>query len=158
MDGHDDDTNNADHDYHQHHTTIWSTILAGRRRGRPHSIHSSCEAPLLSDGQVHVVFEPTGLAAARMDIQALRVVKIPALAIETVCCSVSPSRECGLRAVRYTSLQTSCHTCRCSIHRHHSERVHRCEWNGNVEPHKQIDERNLNCTSRAQVVSSRNHA
>lgn len=32
-------------------------------------------------------FEPTGLAAARMDVRALRVVMIPAFAMETVCCS-----------------------------------------------------------------------
>lgn len=32
-------------------------------------------------------FEPIGLAAARTDVRALRVVIIPALAIETVCCS-----------------------------------------------------------------------
>jgi hypothetical protein len=31
--------------------------------------------------------EPTGLAAARMDVRALRVVMMPAFAIETVCCS-----------------------------------------------------------------------
>jgi hypothetical protein len=32
-------------------------------------------------------FDPTGLAAARIDALALRVVIIPALAIDTVCCS-----------------------------------------------------------------------
>ena len=31
--------------------------------------------------------EPTGLAAARIDVRALRVVMMPAFAIETVCCS-----------------------------------------------------------------------
>lgn len=31
--------------------------------------------------------DPTGLAAARMDVRALSVVMIPALAMETVCCS-----------------------------------------------------------------------
>lgn len=31
--------------------------------------------------------EPTGLAAASMEVRALRVVIIPAFAIETVCCS-----------------------------------------------------------------------
>lgn len=31
--------------------------------------------------------DPIGFAAARMDVLALRVVMIPALAIETVCCS-----------------------------------------------------------------------
>lgn len=30
-----------------------------------------------------------GLAAARMEVRALRVVVIPALAIETVCCSIT---------------------------------------------------------------------
>lgn len=32
-------------------------------------------------------FEPTGLAAARMDVRALSVVMMPAFAMETVCCS-----------------------------------------------------------------------
>lgn len=32
-------------------------------------------------------FDPTGLAAARMDVRAFRVVMMPALAMETVCCS-----------------------------------------------------------------------
>jgi hypothetical protein len=32
-------------------------------------------------------FEPTGFAAARIDVRALSVVMMPALAIETVCCS-----------------------------------------------------------------------
>ncbi|KAH9955212.1 hypothetical protein BGW80DRAFT_371152 [Lactifluus volemus] len=40
-DDHDADADDADDDHHRHHTTIWSTILAGRRRGRPHSIHGS---------------------------------------------------------------------------------------------------------------------
>ena len=31
--------------------------------------------------------EPTGLAAARIDVVALRVVMMPTLAMETVCCS-----------------------------------------------------------------------
>lgn len=38
-------------------------------------------------GQLRLYFDPTGLAAARMDVRALRVVIIPALAMETVCCS-----------------------------------------------------------------------
>ncbi|KAH9970327.1 hypothetical protein BGW80DRAFT_1461445 [Lactifluus volemus] len=40
-DDHDADADDADDDHHRHHTTIWSTILTGRRRGRPHSIHGS---------------------------------------------------------------------------------------------------------------------
>ena len=32
-------------------------------------------------------FDPMGLAAARIDVRAFSVVMIPALAIETVCCS-----------------------------------------------------------------------
>jgi hypothetical protein len=32
-------------------------------------------------------FDPTGLAAAKMEVLALRVVIMPALAMETVCCS-----------------------------------------------------------------------
>ena len=32
-------------------------------------------------------FEPIGFAAARMDVRAFSVVMIPALAMETVCCS-----------------------------------------------------------------------
>ena len=36
-------------------------------------------------------FDPTGLAAARMEVRALRVVMMPALAMETVCCSYRTS-------------------------------------------------------------------
>ena len=32
-------------------------------------------------------FDPIGFAAARMEVRALSVVMMPALAIETVCCS-----------------------------------------------------------------------
>ena len=38
-------------------------------------------------GHLGLYLDPTGLAAAKMDVRALRVVIIPALAIETVCCS-----------------------------------------------------------------------
>ena len=38
-------------------------------------------------GRLTSYLEPTGLAAARTDVRALRVVIIPAFAIETVCCS-----------------------------------------------------------------------
>ena len=38
-------------------------------------------------------FDPTGLAAARMDVLALRVVIIPALAIDTVCCSYEMKKK-----------------------------------------------------------------
>ena len=39
-------------------------------------------------GRLTSYLEPTGLAAARTDVRALRVVIIPAFAIETVCCSL----------------------------------------------------------------------
>lgn len=42
-------------------------------------------------GRVGSYRELIGFAAARMDVRALRVVMIPALAIETVCCSYSLS-------------------------------------------------------------------
>lgn len=38
-------------------------------------------------GQLRLYLLPTGLAPARMDVRALSVVMMPALAIETVCCS-----------------------------------------------------------------------
>ena len=38
-------------------------------------------------GKSLMYFEPTGFAAARIEVLALRVVIIPAFAIETVCCS-----------------------------------------------------------------------
>ena len=38
-------------------------------------------------GRFTSYFDPTGLAAARMEVRALRVVIMPALAMETVCCS-----------------------------------------------------------------------
>ena len=39
-------------------------------------------------GRLTSYLEPTGLAAARTDVRALRVVIIPAFAIDTVCCSL----------------------------------------------------------------------
>lgn len=39
-------------------------------------------------GRFTSYFDPTGLAAARRDVRALRVVMMPALAIDTVCCSL----------------------------------------------------------------------
>lgn len=38
-------------------------------------------------GSLGLYFELTGLAAARIDVRAFSVVMMPALAIETVCCS-----------------------------------------------------------------------
>jgi hypothetical protein len=38
-------------------------------------------------GQFGLYLDPTGLAAARIDVLAFKVVMIPALATETVCCS-----------------------------------------------------------------------
>ena len=38
-------------------------------------------------GQLRLYLLPTGLAAARIEVRALSVVMMPALAIETVCCS-----------------------------------------------------------------------
>lgn len=38
-------------------------------------------------GQLRLYLDPTGFAPARMDVRALSVVMMPALAIETVCCS-----------------------------------------------------------------------
>lgn len=45
-------------------------------------------------GQLRLYFDPTGFAAARMDVRAFKVVMMPALAIDTVCCS------CGSSTVR----------------------------------------------------------
>ena len=38
-------------------------------------------------GHFKLYFEPTGFAAARIDVRALSVVMMPAFAMETVCCS-----------------------------------------------------------------------
>lgn len=38
-------------------------------------------------GRLTSYFDPTGLAAAKIEVRAFKVVMIPALAIETVCCS-----------------------------------------------------------------------
>src|SRR5690242_12069410 len=40
-------------------------------------------------GRLTLYFDPIGLAEARMELRALRVVMIPALAIDTVCCSIT---------------------------------------------------------------------
>ena len=38
-------------------------------------------------GHSRIYFDPTGLAAAKIEVRALRVVIIPAFAMDTVCCS-----------------------------------------------------------------------
>lgn len=43
-------------------------------------------------GQLRLYLEPTGLAAAKIEVLALSVVMIPALAIDTVCCSITSWR------------------------------------------------------------------
>lgn len=80
--------------------------------------------------------EPTGFAAARIDDRAFKVVIIPALAIETVCCSWR--RRCqspaindladppSLRAAHFVSRLTSCRTHQCNKHHRRSEQGHRC--------------------------------
>src|SRR5271154_389446 len=40
-------------------------------------------------GRLGLYFEPMGLADARMLVRALRVVMMPALAMDTVCCSMT---------------------------------------------------------------------
>jgi hypothetical protein len=56
-------------------------------------------------GRLTSYLEPTGLAAARTDVRALRVVIIPAFAIETVCCSLAQQlARFGLRQVGKTRL------------------------------------------------------
>jgi len=39
-------------------------------------------------GRLTSFFDPTGFAAAKIEVRALRVVMIPAFAMETVCCSL----------------------------------------------------------------------
>jgi len=51
-------------------------------------------------GQLRLYFDPTGLAAARIEVRALRVVMIPAFAIETVCCSYRRMRAGELTVKR----------------------------------------------------------
>lgn len=46
-------------------------------------------------------FEPTGLAAARIEVRALRVVMMPAFAMETVCCSCTHMKLGVVRGVLY---------------------------------------------------------
>ena len=50
-------------------------------------------------GHLRLYFDPTGFAAARIDVRAFSVVIIPAFAIETVCCSYS--EMCEQSSVRY---------------------------------------------------------
>lgn len=61
---------------------VWIKVEERQLRGR-----RAQEARAGRRGVDVLYLEPTGLAAARMDVRALRVVMIPALAIETVCCS-----------------------------------------------------------------------
>lgn len=48
-------------------------------------------------GQLRLYLDPTGLAAARMEVRAFRVVMIPALAMEMVCCSYGVRKVSAMR-------------------------------------------------------------
>ena len=48
-------------------------------------------------GQLRLYLDPTGFAAARIDVRAFRVVMIPAFAIDTVCCSYRLMQIVSLR-------------------------------------------------------------
>lgn len=76
------------------------TKCLARRRSFPSSILSSTRysrsnremrvggrSMLRVIGQARLYLDPTGFAAARMEVRAFNVVMIPAFAIETVCCS-----------------------------------------------------------------------
>ena len=43
-------------------------------------------------GHFRLYLDPTGFAAAKIDVRAFSVVMMPALAIETVCCSITSCR------------------------------------------------------------------
>ena len=64
-------------------------------------------------GRLTSYFDPTGLAAARIDVRALRVVIMPALAMETVCCSyINISIRGSTRQLNEDGTMTSCKTLR----------------------------------------------
>ena len=48
-------------------------------------------------GQLRLYLDPTGFAAARIEVRAFRVVMIPAFAIDTVCCSYRLMQIVSLR-------------------------------------------------------------
>ena len=64
-----------------------STVSSTRYNRSNLEINVGGRSMFLVIGKSGSYFELTGLAAARMDVRAFKVVIIPALAIETVCCS-----------------------------------------------------------------------
>ena len=101
--------------------------------------------------------EPTGFAAAKIDVRAFKVVIIPALAIETVCCSWwTPDQSRisftfadvpSLRAAHFASRLTSCRTRQCNKHHRRSEQGHRCGRVVSGHHHPEFPATNLSSTS-----------
>lgn len=55
-------------------------------------------------GKLTLYFDSTGLAAARMEVRAFKVVMMPAFAIETVCCSwLYPHKSCSPSSDSWTN-------------------------------------------------------
>eukprot|EP00960_Hanusia_phi_P036245 752220-Hanusia_phi.AAC.4 len=68
-----------------------SALILSMRRKRISNLDSSAGGRLIfSDGDLLGLYRPyAGLAAAKTDVLALREVVMPALAMETVCCSMT---------------------------------------------------------------------
>ena len=68
--------------------SLLSSTLSSTRYSRSNrEIRVGGRSMLRVIGHLRLYLDPTGFAAARIEVRALRVVMMPALAIETVCCS-----------------------------------------------------------------------
>jgi hypothetical protein len=88
---------------------ISSTLSRTRYSRSKREMRVGGRSMLAGIGSLGLYFELTGLAAARIDVLALRVVMMPALAIETVCCSYKESDQSPWSKKR---TMTSCKTLR----------------------------------------------
>jgi hypothetical protein len=89
---------------------ISSTLSKTRYSRSKREISVGGRSMLAGIGSLGSYRELIGFAAARMDVRAFKVVMIPALAIDTVCCSYSSALPADLLADRLT--MTSCKTLR----------------------------------------------
>lgn len=78
--------------------SLLSSILSSTRYKRSkREMRVGGRSMLRVMGQFRLYLDPTGFAAARIEVRAFRVVMIPAFAIDTVCCSYRLMQIVSLR-------------------------------------------------------------
>lgn len=80
--------------------SLLSSILSSTRYNRSNlEINVGGKSMLRVIGQLRLYLDPTGFAAARIEVRAFNVVMIPAFAIETVCCSFRHTHMTRVRSL-----------------------------------------------------------